>query len=90
MKVKTYQSVVHAFTNISAGDMHVISSDGLTVLCDKPLSRSLLSVDTSFQVHQHVRNARKNLVSRRVVTDKFVADDLPGGIWKVSSTRDVS
>ena len=43
-----------------------------------------------FQVHQHVRHAKKNLVSRQVITEHFIPDDLPGGVWKVSKTRDVS
>ena len=50
----------------------------------------LYSVFVLLQVHQHVRHAKKNLVSRRVVTEHFIPDNLPGGIWKVSKTRDVS
>lgn len=44
--------------------------------------------DQTNQVHQHVRHAKKNLVSRQVITEHFIPDDLPGGVWKVSKTRD--
>ncbi|XP_052250407.1 coiled-coil domain-containing protein 15-like isoform X2 [Dreissena polymorpha] len=44
--------------------------------------------DQTNQVHRHVSHAKKNLVSRRVITENFVADDLPGGVWKISKTRD--
>lgn len=37
-----------------------------------------------------MRNAKKSLVSRQVITDNYVKDDLPGGVWKISKTRDVS
>lgn len=42
------------------------------------------------KVHENVRNAKKNLMSRQVITDNYLQDDLPGGVWKVSKTRDVS
>jgi len=29
-------------------------------------------------------------MTRQVITDNYVKDDLPGGVWKVSRTRDVS
>ncbi|XP_045189455.2 trichohyalin-like isoform X2 [Mercenaria mercenaria] len=44
--------------------------------------------DQTNQVHQHVRHAKKNLMSRQVITDNYVGDDLPGGVWKISRTRD--
>lgn len=44
--------------------------------------------DQTNQVHEHVRHAKKNLMSRQVITDNYVADDLPGGVWKISKTRD--
>ncbi|XP_060576472.1 golgin subfamily A member 6-like protein 22 isoform X2 [Ruditapes philippinarum] len=44
--------------------------------------------DQTNQVHQHVRHAKKNLMSRQVITDNYVGDNLPGGVWKISKTRD--
>ncbi|XP_013415514.1 coiled-coil domain-containing protein 15-like [Lingula anatina] len=40
------------------------------------------------QVHKYNRQARRQLCSRKVITEQFVPDDLPGGVWKVSSTLD--
>ena len=40
-------------------------------------------------MHQFTSQARKKLGSKQVVTDDFINDDLPGGIWRVSRTRDV-
>ncbi|KAL4231869.1 Coiled-coil domain containing 15 [Mactra antiquata] len=44
--------------------------------------------DQTNQIHEHIKNAKKNLVSRKVITDNYVGDNLPGGVWKVSKTRD--
>ncbi|XP_052772913.1 coiled-coil domain-containing protein 15-like isoform X1 [Mya arenaria] len=44
--------------------------------------------DQTNQVHEHVRQAKKSLVSRQVITENYVKDDLPGGMWKISRTRD--
>lgn len=41
------------------------------------------------QVHKLTNQARRQLAKKQIVTDDFMADDLPGGVWKVSSTRDV-
>ena len=43
-----------------------------------------------FQVRKFTHQARRNLLSRKVISDEFVADDLPGGVWKTSATMDVS
>ncbi|KAK3610419.1 hypothetical protein CHS0354_016598 [Potamilus streckersoni] len=44
--------------------------------------------DQTNQIHKTVRHARRHLISKKFITDNFVKDDLPGGIWRVSKTRD--
>ncbi|XP_041373458.1 coiled-coil domain-containing protein 15-like [Gigantopelta aegis] len=44
--------------------------------------------DKSSHVHQMTSQARQKLVSHRIVTHDFTTDDLPGGIWRSSATRD--
>ncbi|CAC5418626.1 CCDC15 [Mytilus coruscus] len=44
--------------------------------------------DQTNEVHKLTNQARRQLAKKQIVTDDFVADDLPGGVWKVSSTRD--
>lgn len=41
------------------------------------------------QVHKLTNQARRQLAKKQIITDDFMADDLPGGVWKVSRTRDV-
>ncbi|KAI0231251.1 hypothetical protein LSAT2_018411 [Lamellibrachia satsuma] len=40
------------------------------------------------QVHRFNAHARQHLTSRRLVTDDYVHDNLPGGVWHTGPTRD--
>ncbi|XP_064651707.1 coiled-coil domain-containing protein 15-like [Lineus longissimus] len=42
------------------------------------------------QVHKFMNEARKNLMSKKVIGENYQADVLPGGRWKESSTRERS
>ncbi|XP_060068170.1 trichohyalin-like [Ylistrum balloti] len=44
--------------------------------------------DQTNQIHKFTTQARKKLSSKQVITEDFIPDDLPGGVWKVSRTRD--
>ncbi|OWF51416.1 coiled-coil domain-containing protein 15-like [Mizuhopecten yessoensis] len=44
--------------------------------------------DQTNQIHKFTSQARKKLSSKQVITEDFIPDDLPGGVWKVSRTRD--
>lgn len=44
--------------------------------------------DQTNEIHRFTNQARRKLGSKKVITDDFIQDDLPGGVWKVSSTRD--
>lgn len=43
----------------------------------------------TFQIHHFTNQARKRLGSRQILTEESFHDDLPGGMWKMSKTRDV-
>ena len=43
-----------------------------------------------FQLQRLNREARRDLMSRRVITDQYEPDDLPGGVWREGPCRDVS
>ncbi|KAL5022492.1 hypothetical protein ScPMuIL_001647 [Solemya velum] len=40
------------------------------------------------KIHQFTNQARKRLGSRQILSEECIHDDLPGGMWKVSRTRD--
>ncbi|XP_067682101.1 coiled-coil domain-containing protein 15-like [Haliotis asinina] len=42
----------------------------------------------SCSVHEFTSEARRKLGGRQILTDNFISDDLPGGVWRVSHTRD--
>ena len=44
--------------------------------------------DQTNEVHKLTNQARRQLAKKQIITDDFMADDLPGGVWKVSRTRD--
>ncbi|XP_046544405.1 coiled-coil domain-containing protein 15-like [Haliotis rubra] len=44
--------------------------------------------DQTDQVHEFTSEARRKLGGRQILTDNFISDDLPGGVWRVSHTRD--
>ncbi|KAL3865154.1 hypothetical protein ACJMK2_006775 [Sinanodonta woodiana] len=63
-----------------------VSQDGSTV--QKYESSTQAFSDQTNQIQKTIRHARRHLVSKKFITDNFVKDDLPGGIWRVSKTRD--
>ena len=58
------------------------------------LSRTLWRVSKGlvglFQLQRLNREARRNLMSRRVITEAYEPEDLPRGVWREGPRRDVS
>ncbi|XP_062566864.1 golgin subfamily A member 6-like protein 22 [Saccostrea cucullata] len=46
-------------------------------------------IDHTEEVHKVTRQARSRLVSKQIITDDVISDGLPGGVWKVSVSRDL-
>jgi hypothetical protein len=44
--------------------------------------------ETNNKVKKLNKQARRNLSSRKVITEHYLHDDLPGGVWKTGCTRD--
>ncbi|CAH1796040.1 unnamed protein product [Owenia fusiformis] len=73
-------------------------SEDFSIGSDSPFTKEFLKVkrekevkafsDQINKVHKSSRQARRNLSSRQVVNERFVADDLPGGMWRESATRE--
>ncbi|XP_046332143.2 coiled-coil domain-containing protein 15-like [Haliotis rufescens] len=54
----------------------------------QPSSHTQAFSDQTNQVHEFTSEARRKLGGRQILTDNFIRDDLPGGVWRVSHTRD--
>lgn len=46
-------------------------------------------IDHTEEVHKVTRQARNKLISKQILTDDLISDGLPGGVWKVSVSRDL-
>ena len=43
----------------------------------------------NMQIHKVTSHARRNLTSRRIRTEDYVNEELPGGLWQEINTLDV-